>query len=113
MAEHLNISQSAYSQLEHGKRTLTLYEAHLLCKLFDKRMFELFPNHELEMHKSELFWVQKHEASFAHSAFSSEKRILESQNQELNEILQGTLSINNRLAEIFKLWHEQAKTPKL
>jgi len=102
VSEHLSISQSAYSQLENGNRTLTLQDAYKLCKLYKKRLYELFPEHKVELIESELRLVHDHERSSALAAFRSEIASLKKQNIYLEELLDSTLSLHHALSHMLK-----------
>lgn len=102
VSEHLSISQSAYSQLENGNRGLTLQDAYKLCKLYKKRLYELFPEHKVELVESELRLVHEHERTSTLAAFKSEIASLRKQNMYLEELLNSTLSLHHELSKVLK-----------
>ena len=102
VSEHLSISQSAYSQLETGNRTLTLQDAYKLCKLYKKRLYELFPEHKVELVESELRLVHDHERTSTLAAFKSEIASLTRQNLYLEELLDSTLGLHHALSKVLK-----------
>ena len=102
VSEYLGMSQSAYSQLENGNRGLMLNEAYRLCKFYKKRLYELYPEHKLELVKSELHFVKEHERTSTLASFRSEITYLKIQNKHLEDLLNSTESLHNALSLALK-----------